>query len=76
MYSDIKTELSQTFLLQPRLILIRYDPLLRMDLLLHGAVYFAGSETTCANFRSSDSAVFFDSDSLNVRVPLSSRMSV
>ena len=50
------------------------DPL--PDPLLHGAVYFAGSETTCANFRSSDDTVLFDSDRLDVRIPLSSRVSV
>ena len=43
---------------------------------LDGAVYFTGSETTRANLGSSNFTVFFDSDVLNIRIPLSSRMSV
>ena len=58
---------------RPSCVLTAFQDSVRI---LYGAVYFAGSETTCANLGSSDFAVFFDSDGLNIRIPLSSGMSV
>ena len=44
---------------------------------LDGTVYFIGSDASCAYIRFSDSPVgFFHSYCLNIRVPLSSCMSV
>jgi len=43
---------------------------------LDGTVYFAGSDASCAYFCFSDCTVIVDSYSLNVRIPLSSSVSV
>ena len=58
---------------RPSCVLTAFQDSVRI---LYGAVYFAGSETTCANLGSSDHSAVVDPDGLDIRVPLSSRMSV